>query len=264
MPEKPCARCDTPNPGTANFCYQCGWGVFGEVTAGQGAEPPAATKSCPMCGARNPEIAGFCPECGNQLTDDGPQQQGGGYPYIMGAENSNALLLSSARLIALSVISLGLYYYYWAYLTWKQLQSETQDAHYPVWHALAMIVPVYGLFRIHKHTSVIRDLAAKSEVDTSLSPDLVFVLMALNFVLGFTPVAFGGSASILTLFAAIISLTISTTVVVWAQAPLNRHWGSARSDMLTYAPIAAAEIVIVILGLLLFFVAQMLPPPPSA
>ncbi len=261
MAEKPCARCDTPNPASANFCYQCGWRVFGEAAEGRSADSSGATKACPMCGARNPEAASFCPECGNQLSEDGPQQQGGGYPYIMGEERANALLLSSTRLIFLSVISLGVYYYYWGYITWKHLQSETEDVHYPVWHALSLIVPVYGIFRIHKHVSVIRDLAAKSELETSLSPDLAFVLMALNFALGFTPLAFGGAATILTLFAAVLSLTISTTVIVWAQAPLNRYWSSARSDSLSYARIAAAEVAVVILGLLLFVAAQRLPAP---
>ena len=264
MAEKLCARCDTPNQGSANFCYKCGWRVFGETTEGESANSSGPTKACPMCSVRNPEAASFCPECGNQLSDSGPQQQGGGYPYIMGEENSNAILLSSTRLIVLSVLSLGIYYYYWGYITWKQLQSETEDVHYPVWHALSLIVPVYGLFRIHKHVRVIRDLAAKSGVETSLSPDLAFVLMALNFVLGFTPLAFGGAATILTVFAAILSLTISTTVIVWAQAPLNRHWAGARSDTLSYAPIAAAEVAIVILGLLLFAVAQLAPAPPAA
>ena len=261
MAEKLCARCDTPNQDSANFCYQCGWRVFGEVTEGQSADSSGDTRACPMCGARNPEAASFCPECGNQLSEAGPQQQGGGYPYIMGEEQTNAILLSSTRLIVLSVISLGIYYYYWGYITWKQLQSETQEVHYPVWHALSLIVPVYGLFRIHKHVSVIRGLAAKSELETSLSPDLTFVLMALNFALGFTPLAFGGAATMLTVFAAILSLTISTTVIVWAQAPLNRYWANVRGDTLSYASIAAAEVAVVILGLLLFAVAQLAPPP---
>ena len=262
MPEKICARCNAPNQDNANFCHQCGWRAFGEVTTGEDTDSPVATKACPMCGNRNPESAGFCPQCGNQLAENAPQeQQGGGYPYVIGTAPANALLIGSTRLIVLSIISLGLYFYYWGYLTWKQLQPETQDVHYPVWHALSLLVPVYGFFRMHKHVKVIRDLAAKSGVETSLSPDLAFVLMMLYTVLVFAPLALAGSGSILLLFVNAISLTIAITIIVWAQAPLNRYWENSRSSTPTSVPVDLWEIGVVLLGIIGTVVVNLLPAP---
>ena len=251
MSSKVCGRCASPNLDAANFCHQCGWRVFEEDTSGEDTVLPveAAARACPMCASRHPDTDRFCTLCGYQLLEEPPIQQGGGYPYIIGGERSDALLLSSTRLIALSVLSLGLYFYYWVYLTWKHLQPETEQVHYPVWHALSLFVPVYGLFRIHKHVSVIRDLAVKSGVETSLSPDLVFVLMLLNTILGLAPLALGNSVSILSLFIGVMGLVIATTVIVWAQAPLNGHWVKSRSDTLSNLPVSPWEIAVVLLGL---------------
>ena len=256
MPNKKCAKCGIPNPDNANFCHQCGWRVFEEGTESDGPLPfeASATNACPMCSVRQPEGYRFCTQCGYQLSEEETVQQGGGYPFIIGAERTDALLLSSARLIILSALSLGLYFYYWTYLTWKHLQSETEEVHYPVWHALSLLVPIYGLFRIHKHTSVIRDLAAKSGIETSLNPDLVFVLMLLNTLLGLAPLALGNSVSALSLFIGVIGLVIGITVIVWAQAPLNGHWQRSRSESLSNAPVNVWEIVIVLLGLAWYLV----------
>ena len=68
-----------------------------------------------------------------------------------------ALRLSVGRVALLTVMSSGLYLFYWFYLTWKQLQTESSETHYPVWHALTLMVPIYGLFRMHRHVSLINE-----------------------------------------------------------------------------------------------------------
>ena len=116
-------------------------------------------KLCTGCGEQNPAQANFCSSCGAQeFAEAAPKP------------TRNVLRLSMGRIVLLSVVTSGLYIFYWLYLTWKHLQSETEDVHYPVWHGLTLFVPVYGLFRLHRHVSVIQGLALKAGVDTSLSP----------------------------------------------------------------------------------------------
>ena len=50
--------------------------------------------------------------------------------------------------------------FWWFYITWKQHQPETGDQHYTIWHALTLSVPIYNLFKVHRHVSVINELAA--------------------------------------------------------------------------------------------------------
>ena len=263
MASKACARCGGANAEDANFCHLCGWRVFSEDAPAEELTAPeaAASKACPMCSSRHSDTARFCTQCGYQLSEDEPIRQGEGYPFIIGAERSNALLFSSTRLIILSVISLGLYLYYWTYLTWKQLQSETQGVHYPAWHALSLLVPVYGSFRMHRHTSVVTELAEKSGVETSLNPNLVFVLVILHAVFGPTPIFLANTFSALVLFAAVVNLTIAITVIVWAQAPLNRHWEKSRDASVSSAPVRLWEVIVALLGPIIWMVATRLPTP---
>ena len=66
--------------------------------------------------------------------------------------------ISAPRIFALSVISFGLYLFYWVYRTWEQYRQHTGANVYPVWHALAMLVPIYGWFRFYAHCEAYRDL----------------------------------------------------------------------------------------------------------
>jgi hypothetical protein len=82
------------------------------------------------------------------------------------AEGSAAqkILLSPARVLIFSVLSAGLYIFYWSYLTWKQLKAETRDDHYPVWHALTIWIPLYNLFQIHSISRLFRNRSGKREL----------------------------------------------------------------------------------------------------
>ena len=57
------------------------------------------------------------------------------------AAQSYGYHLSTPRIFALSLISFGLYLFYWVYRTWDQYREHTGANVYPVWHALAMLVP---------------------------------------------------------------------------------------------------------------------------
>ena len=96
-----------------------------------------------------------------------------------------------ARIISFTVVTAGLYIFYWLYVTWKQIRdregtTDSGERFFPVWHSLTMLVPVYGLFRLHRHGELIQNMAHESEIATSLNPKLVVLLMVLNQILGLT------------------------------------------------------------------------------
>ena len=205
MPEKQCVRCGEANPGEANFCSSCGGSAFRDV-------PPGL--------AQRLEWSGVAPA-------------------------SPALRLSTGRVVGLSVLSFGFYFLWWFYITWKQLASETGDDHRPVWHALSLFVPIYGLFRLHRHMSVIKELS----MATSLSPGAVVVVTMVSGALGFySAIRIDDPTAVLVID--MISLAFTTFVVAWAQGALNQHWHTKLGPALQDARIGVGEVVIVILGLL--------------
>jgi len=104
----------------------------------------------------------FCPRCGQRLGTESAVQQSIGQNYP-GYEQATAVglryELSPQRILFMTIASYGLYLFYWYYVTWyyvtwKQYRDSTGANAYPVWHALTLLVPIYGLFRTHAHMRV--------------------------------------------------------------------------------------------------------------
>jgi hypothetical protein len=160
-----------------------------------------------------------------------------------------ALVLSPARIIAFSLLAPALYVFYWSYFTWKQLQPETRERHFPVWHALTLMVPIYGLFRMHKHLEEIEELALRANV-SSISPMGGVVLMLIGGVVNAVSTATLGtplSTALLLVVAVLYGL-----VVFLAQSALTQVWRQ-RGQPVRGAEISWVEVVLVLVGLLSWF-----------
>ncbi len=207
-----------------------------------------AEKVCAQCGQLNRSHANYCSACGAQGFAEVTLEQGEAGPaYQPLATESYALRLSIARIIILSIVTSGLYVFYWLYLTWKHLQSETGDVHYPFWHALTFLVPVYGLFRIHRHIAVIQAASQRAGVDALLTPALAVTMLALYWLLAMLS---ANSASFGTFVVLnLIRLALITTVIVRAQATLNNYWSSVKGEALARVPLGGGEVRFVALVL---------------
>jgi hypothetical protein len=161
-----------------------------------------------------------------------------------------SLRLEANRLIIASILSGGLYMFYWLYITWKQLAKETNDQHFPVWHALTWAVPFYQLFRLHRHSTVIQELATKAGVPTTLNAGTVVALGLTAFALALT--SFYTLNPGLVFLLGIIVMTLTTTIIVWNQGALNAYWVTRYGDELRTAPIQRAEGGIVLFGILVW------------
>lgn len=204
-------------------------------------------KVCTKCGRLNPAHANFCSDCGAQGFAEAQAEQLPGAPQTDGGVTDAAVLISRSRIVVLSVVTSGLYFLYWLYITWRQLQTETRDVHYPVAHAFTMLVPIYGLFRLHKHVGVMQNLALRAEIEISLTPALAVVLVGLYVVLGFVSTSLQGFTGLLVLN--LIRFSLITTTMILAQSTLNAYWKRSRGPSLQNAPIGAGERAIIFLGL---------------
>ncbi|MFH1140479.1 MAG: hypothetical protein V1724_02160 [Chloroflexota bacterium] len=166
-----------------------------------------------------------------------------------------ATIIPIERVILMSVISCGLYLFYWFYVTWKHYRDHTKKEAYPVWHALTLFVPIYFLFRTHAHVRSFKELAASAGVPTSLLPGGVVVGVMLFLALN--PVLFRANYSSSTddfavsiLVLDILSIVISTFVLVHVQRNLNAYWRSIKEVTASSVKTGIGEIVFGILGVL--------------
>lgn len=172
--------------------------------------------------------------------------------------------ISTTRIVVLSIISFGLYLFYWLYRTWDQYREHTGANVYPVWHALAMLVPIYGWFRFYAHCKAYRDLMDTQGVPHNLNLTGIMVLLIvsaalwspiptvwLNFYLGESDIRV-----LLDLIFDVISLVgmlVATAVVCRIQANFNRYWAAVDGALANRARYGRGAMVLAVLGAILWF-----------
>ena len=214
-------------------------------------------KQCANCGNLNPPESNYCSNCGSRDFRDVPIRLASRLSEGTELNRSSEVRISTGRIIIASVLSAGLYLFYWFYLTWKQLAAETNDRHYPVWHALCLAVPIYNLFRMHEHARVIRELASRQGITSTLAPGLAVVLLMVGSALDWSSIRVTNYGALI--FFGIVSTLLTTTIIVMAQDGLNRYWGRVWPDGLSYARVGIGEVVIVVLGIILWILI-LIPP----
>lgn len=118
----------------------------------------------------------------------------------------------------LMVTTFGLYGFYWLFDTWRQLKAEDRDNRKaPVWHALSVLVPVYGFYRFSAHMRAIRDLARSAGVKVPWSPRGALVGW---FVTGWFLVGLLDVPPMLR-FTLVL---MQAGLFAWAQLTLTRTW----------------------------------------
>lgn len=172
--------------------------------------------------------------------------------------------ISAPRIYALSLVSFGLYLFYWVYRTWEQYRQHTGENAYPVWHALAMLVPVYGWFRFYAHCKAYRDLMEDQGVphDLKVAPILVVLIICtavwspmptvwLNFYLGESDISV--MIDLILDMVSLVGMLVATAVVCRIQANFNRYWAAVDGDLAYRARVGRGGMVLAALGLILWF-----------
>ncbi|MXX52501.1 MAG: hypothetical protein F4Z35_00640 [Dehalococcoidia bacterium] len=176
---------------------------------------------------------------------------------VRSPEPSPCVLIPIPRVIILSILSAGQYFYYWAYITWKHYRDQTGETAYPLWHALAFMIPVYGYYRVHAHMRVYGELMLDHGMKTSINPvRAVFTVIIAVGLLETTILNFWKQTIYdpIVLFSFVV---ISATTIMWllasTQNNINRYWESA---LFTKSPIRVrigiGEVIFVVVGLLMW------------
>ena len=162
--------------------------------------------------------------------------------------------LSVSRIVALSIVSMGLYWYYWLYVTWVHYQDQHHPEARPVWHALSYLVPVYGAFRVNAHLKAYRNLAVDARLLDSINVGLLTAVIAVHQVVGLlamAPSSFMMSDRVAT--AVDLVLVIPPVVAMAIVQPvIDRYWFSVDPVLGANAPVGKGEVLVCLLGVALW------------
>ena len=166
-------------------------------------------------------------------------------------EQDRAVLFAFWRILVLSVISSGLYLFYWVAVTWKHLNPEAKDDE-SVKQALFLLVPVYGLFRLHRIFSGIRSRVRSQDIDSPVASFSVALIVA-----SYAAAWVGSILTEKSLALALASWTANgllCAAAIWSvQLPLNRLWLAEHEDV-TGAAYSWVEVPLVLYGLWLWLI----------
>ncbi len=169
--------------------------------------------------------------------------------------------ISQGRIIALSIISMGIYWLYWMYRTWQHYRdhtleqaAETGQTHYPVLHGLTQLLPVYGWFRFHAHIRHYKALMQERGVADSLNLGALTTIVVINVIAGWLGGSMRGSSDeLLAAIGAIITvvaLLVSIVVLCQIQSNLNNYWDDIGGAPALNARFGKGEILCIALGVL--------------
>jgi len=162
---------------------------------------------------------------------------------------------------ALVFATFDLYAFWWLGRTWWQIKQEDGDkGKRPVWHALAMVVPIYGYLRFYAHMRAIVAIAASPEARAALNPGALTIAWIVVNVLASTT-----SLVPSPLWVSILASALGAALIGYAQSGLNAAWlslpGGARR-----ARSHPVEWLVLVLGLSIYvsaaIVASLEPETP--
>jgi hypothetical protein len=120
---------------------------------------------------------------------------------------------------ALTCVTFGLFGAYWLCDSWRQIRDHDGDTgKHPVAHTLAMVVPIYNLFRMHAHMRTIVELVRSFGGRTSLSPGTAVIVWIVSGAL----LRLSNRPHLDLLY--VPSLMLEGALVAWGQAALNQAW----------------------------------------
>jgi hypothetical protein len=159
----------------------------------------------------------------------------------------------------MSILSAGLYLFYWLYITWKQYRDESGNLEaQPVWHALTMVVPIYGFFRMHAHVRVYKEMMATAGVSSTLNPGLAVALLVIESIVGWAgfPISFTEYSVTLAIVNVLLTAAAVALVIVLilpVQDNINRLWTQSLDVDAEEHSTGVGEVLFAVAGVLIWF-----------
>lgn len=179
--------------------------------------------------------------------------------------------ISTNRLLLLTLLSNGIYLYYWFWLTWRHYRDHTGERVFPGWHTIALGIPIYGLFHVHEHITAYNRLMSQpvsqpglpAPINAWLLVALMLAAYVLSVVAAFLSLSSAfpigllsepGVTAVEATFMKIgfdsLNIIIAAGLLTYVQQKLNAYWEGLPNVQLTNVKLGWGEYVCVIIGVL--------------
>jgi hypothetical protein len=164
----------------------------------------------------------------------------------------------------MTLLSDGLYLFYWFYITWQQYREHTGNRVFPMWHTLSLIIPIYGLFRTHAHMRSFKELMHDAGVVCSIAVGWAVILVMVSTLLDNVSLRVNGgffnfgevsaAAAFLSALLDLASIAVVVGLLLHVQQNLNRYWASLDNVTLVDLNVGAGEVILAVIGVLTWII----------
>jgi len=217
---------------------------------------------CPYCSHQVQSTHIFCGGCGKALPAESSS-----YPEEAPAappQQTLAYRISPTRILIMTLLSDGLYLFYWFYITWQQYREHTGNRVFPMWHTLSLIIPVYGLFRTHAHMRSFKELMLNAGVRCSIAVGWAVVLIMVSSILDNVSLRLNGGffnfgevsagPAFISASLDLASIAVVLGLLLHVQQNLNRYWASLDNVTLVDLNVGIGEVILAVIGVLTWII----------
>lgn len=140
------------------------------------------------------------------------------------------------QFVLLSVLTFGIYDFYWYYRNWKNLKMYKDLNIDPIWRTIGTVVPILGLFLIYSAHKDYQKLIIEEGVNRKVYPGLIVLVIILTGLLVNLPDPYW-----MLCFLSIIPLAI-------VQDVLNELWKKVQPDFVHNNKLNGKQITLVVIG----------------
>lgn len=218
-------------------------------------------KTCPECNATYEITANFCGYCKTSLVI-----LPSGMLAISNQASIDGYYISPRKLVLMTLISSGLYLYYWFYITWKQYKKQSGATIYPLWHSLSLVVPILNLFKFHSHVKTYKELTSGTFNPKPIRLGIIlfaFIIykhlldawLMIMLILNPSESSLSSTTMIVNSGVEVIALIVLTVALNLIQQHLNNYWDNifrlpTSKQEIAQIKIGLAETILTVLGLL--------------
>lgn len=158
----------------------------------------------------------------------------------------------------LTVATFGLYWYWWVGKSWAEMKREVRDPDMdPIGHALSMVVPINGWFRLHAHFGILNELLERVGSSRRLEPSLAVIWAIIASVVSQASMRLSSLAVsdfttddvTLAIVLSLFGTLLTVGWVVYGQQALNDYWDRQVRRPLRYQVGVWQWLVLVLGGL---------------
>jgi hypothetical protein len=186
---------------------------------------------CGKCGIENSKDSNYCPVCGEQLV----KRKTSSTPLISTTQQySNAQPV--LHFVLLSILTFGIYEFYWFYRNWKHIKVHKNLDIRPGWRTVGLFIPIYGIVLAYRQLREIRDFSKELRIDKTYSPGwILFGWLTLN-ALWKLPDPFWFLS-----FLSVVPLAV-------VQGVLNSYWKKEQPGFTERTKFSGGQIAILVIG----------------